>query len=208
MKKTLIFDFDGTLVDSFGLVFNCVNKLSQKYHYDVFENPDFWRSKSLKEIVSQDVDLNIISRLFFIRDIKKLMNQEYHTLSLFEGIHSLLIKLNRDYDIGIVTTNSSHNVQLILNKYHIDFISFIYADISIFGKSRALRRILKKNHLHQDNTIYIGDEQRDIESAVKSGVSSIAVSWGFNSRELLLTTHPTYIVDTIPELYTTIRNVL
>jgi phosphoglycolate phosphatase len=205
MKKTLIFDFDGTLIDSFGLAFECVNQLSEKYHYNTFDNPDFWRGKPLKDIVTQDVNLNFISTLFFIRDMRKMMKQHYDTLSFFEGLIPVLKELNKDYDMGIATTNNHNSVQLMLNKYKIDFFKFIYADISVFGKPQKLKYIIKKHHLSIENTLYIGDEQRDIEAANKAHLSSIAVTWGFNTRDLLLTSSPTYIVDTPQELYTVIN---
>lgn len=201
MKKTLIFDFDGTLVDSFGLAFDCVNQLADKYHYDKFDNPDFWRDKPLKDIVTQDVNLNFITTLFFIRDIKKLMNKYYSDLQFFDGIIPLLESISQEYNLGIMTTNSDSNVKMILEKSKVDCFKFIYTNVSVFGKSRKLKYIIKKYNLTSENVLYIGDEQRDIEAAHKVGLNSIAVSWGYNTKNLLLTSKPTFILDKPEDLY-------
>ncbi|MEY3470852.1 MAG: hypothetical protein RLZZ223_202 [Candidatus Parcubacteria bacterium] len=206
MKKTLIFDFDGTLIDSFGLAFECVNELADKYNYNKFDNPDFWRGKPLKDIVTQDVNLNFISTLFFIRDIRKLMKTKYSSLHFFDGIIPVLNNLSQEYDLGIATTNSRKSVNLMLEKYKVSCFKFIYADIPVFGKPKKLNYIMNKHSLSQEDVLYIGDEQRDIEAAKKVDLKSVAVSWGFNTRDLLLTSSPTFIIDNPDDLYDVIQN--
>lgn len=206
MKKTLIFDFDGTLIDSFGLAFNCVNELSNKYNYDKFKNPDFWRNKPLKDIITQDIHFNFISTLFFVRDIRKLMNKNYRSLNFFEGTIPVIFRLAKEYELIIATTNSRANVELMLEKNKVDCFKLIYSDISVFGKANKLKYIVKKHNLTLENTLYIGDEQRDIESAHKVGLNSMAVSWGFNTKNLLLKSNPTFIADSPDDLYNMINN--
>ena len=65
----------------------------------------------------------------------------------------------------------------------------------MFGKHRSLKRLLKTYHMKPAETIYIGDEVRDIEACRKAKVQIIAVTWGFNSKRILERAKPDFIAD-------------
>ena len=56
--------------------------------------------------------------------------------------------------------------------------------------------------------IYVGDETRDIEATKRAKIPVIAVRWGFNSREILLTLKPNKIADTPSELMSCLQQIL
>ena len=58
-----------------------------------------------------------------------------------------------------------------------------------------LKRIIKKYKIDKSQTYYIGDETRDIDAAKKNGVKSIAVTWGYNSEQVLLKYKPSFIAQ-------------
>lgn len=49
---------------------------------------------------------------------------------------------------------------------------------------------------------YVADEVRDIDAAKSSGINSIAVSWGFNSEDVLKKEKPDYLISNPQELIT------
>ncbi|WP_461204896.1 HAD hydrolase-like protein [Clostridium sp. DL1XJH146] len=63
----------------------------------------------------------------------------------------------------------------------------------IFKKQQLLNKYIKKNKLQHDEVIYIGDEISDIISCKASGVKSIAVTWGYDSVELIKSEKPDFI---------------
>ena len=65
---------------------------------------------------------------------------------------------------------------------------------------------MKKHNLDSSKTLYIGDEKRDIDASLAAPIPIIAVSWGFNSKTFLEKSNPTYIVNTVNELESTIEN--
>ena len=71
----------------------------------------------------------------------------------------------------------------------------VHGDISLFNKSNAIKKILDKNNLKPEETIYVGDEVRDIKAAKKAGIKICSVSYGFNSSELLELQKPDYLVN-------------
>jgi CRISPR-associated protein Cas8b1/Cst1 subtype I-B len=78
-----------------------------------------------------------------------------------------------------------------MNLYIFDFDGTI-ADI--------IKKVIKKDNTKYEKIFYVGDETRDIEAAKKAGIQSIAVSWGYLSREILEKYKPDYIIDNPKEL--------
>ena len=82
----------------------------------------------------------------------------------------------------------------------LDLFDFIDCDKSLFGKKRALNRLIKQKSLSLQRTYYVGDEVRDIEAAHGAKIHAIAVSWGFNSFDRLKLANPDYLISHIEEL--------
>ena len=61
----------------------------------------------------------------------------------------------------------------------------IVSDSSIFGKHVVLERLFEKHGLKKENTLYVGDEVRDVDACKKVGVEIITVAWGWNCVERL-----------------------
>jgi len=95
----------------------------------------------------------------------------------------------------ILTSNIEPAVRYILDKYQLDCFEGVYADTSIFKKHKKLKRLLEKHDLQAAETIYVGDEVRDIEACRKVGMPIVSVSWGFNNREKLSEVQPDHIAD-------------
>lgn len=55
--------------------------------------------------------------------------------------------------------------------------------------------LLRKYGIRPEETIYVGDETRDIEAARKTNIEIIAVSWGYNSKQLLEKQKPDFLID-------------
>jgi len=70
----------------------------------------------------------------------------------------------------------------------------------LFGKGKALKRILRAEKLERADVLYVGDEVRDIEAAQRAGVKCAAVTWGFHAADLLRTANPDFVLETPGEL--------
>ncbi len=200
--KLIIFDFDGTIADTLSLSIEIVNSLSSIYNYAKItdENISYLRTKSAQEIVK-------LSGIPFYKvpSVAIKFHKEFQVragdLKLFDGLRQVLEILSHNYELGILTSNSKSNVSNFLEKNNVStFFSFIVCNQGLFGKSSLLKKIIKKKELTNDEVIYVGDETRDIEAAHKSKIKSVAVSWGFNARDLLEKYKADVIVDTPAEL--------
>ncbi len=63
----------------------------------------------------------------------------------------------------------------------------------LFGKGRALRRIMRAERIRPAQVVYIGDEVRDMEAARSVGVTAVAATWGFQSEDVLRASGPAHV---------------
>lgn len=117
-------------------------------------------------------------------------------------IYPLLSELyrNEQFHLGILTSNTHQNVAQFLEKNELSFFEFISTGKSVFGKSHLINKIMRQRKVSKNDVCYVCDEIRDIEAAKKPGIKSIAVTWGYNTKDALIKENPDFIVDTPDEL--------
>ncbi|MGL4623235.1 MAG: HAD hydrolase-like protein, partial [Chroococcidiopsis sp.] len=117
-----------------------------------------------------------------------------------------LLELRKRVDkVGILSSNSKDNIFAFLELNDMDYLfDFIYTEAALFSKSRVIKKILKQEKIAPSESVYVGDETRDIEAAKRSKVTAIAVSWGFNSAAALEQYQPDFLIHQPAELITAI----
>lgn len=191
MIKYIVFDFDGTLADTFEII----RKIAKKEFENISDSDiELVRERGIKYVLKRK-KISYLQLPKMVLRATSLLKKEKE-LKLFEGITDLIKNLSKKYRLGIVSSNSEDNIIRTLEKYKIEkFFEFIYSDSSLFGKHLVLKRMCKKYNIHTSDIIYVGDEDRDIIAAKKVMIKNIAVTWGFNSRNRLKKVKPDFIVD-------------
>jgi HAD superfamily hydrolase (TIGR01549 family) len=191
MIKTIIFDFDGTIADTF----DGIKNIAKKELGASDEDFRFLKNNGLKSLFKKSkLPFWKIPKVTF-KVLSKLSKRK--NLKLFPEIIDLLNELKENYKFGIISSNSEENIREILKDHNIEnLFEFIYSESSLFGKSRVIKKVIKKYKFNLEDIIYVGDEDRDIIAAKRSKIKIIAVTWGFNSKEKLLREKPDYLVDT------------
>ncbi|MBE9045036.1 HAD hydrolase-like protein [Pleurocapsales cyanobacterium LEGE 10410] len=201
--KVILFDFDGTIADTYQAVANITNQLSTEFGYKALDREQLLLIKNLssREIVKQS-EISVFKLPFLVRRIRIELSKEIAGLDSIQNIEQVLFELQRrGYVLGIITSNIQENVDIFLAKNQLSSLfSFIHSSTSIFGKHRVINRVVREYKLNRSDVVYVGDETRDIRSARKSRVRAIAVSWGFNSAAILQKYQPDYLVDCPQEL--------
>lgn len=201
--KAILFDFDGTIADTYQAIANITNQLSTEFGYKALSKEELLLIKNLssREIIKLS-EISVFKLPFLVRRIRMELSKEIAELDSIAGIDRILRELkSQGHILGIVTSNNRENVDVFLAKNKLDYLfSYIYSGTALFGKHRVIARAIKENGLNKSDVIYVGDETRDIRSARKSGIPSIAVSWGFNAAEILAEHHPDYLVNRPAEL--------
>lgn len=196
-NKTLniIFDFDGTLADSFSAIIQKLVPQADEFKFRKINQDEI---AGLKDLTSREV-IKYLKIPFYklpaiLRHARECMRDESPLLSTFMNLPEVLKELHMDCSLGILTSNSSENVVSWLNRHKIAHLfTFIHTEFSYFGKKHMLKKLIKSCQMDPLQTFYIGDETRDIDAARKCKINSIAVSWGFNSETALIQSSPNYI---------------
>ncbi len=199
----LIFDFDGTLANTFAYGVEIFNEIAPAYG---LAEISLAKVQALRKLSTQEIlDELRISRVMAIKmgaQIRKILHSRMDQVEPIAGAREAILNLHREgFRLGILSSNSVGNIRAFLEKTEmLECFSFIEAGVSLFGKSTRIANVLRKNSLSPSEVIYVGDETRDIEAARKTNVSSLAVCWGANDREALKSEAPEFCIDDPAEL--------
>lgn len=194
--KVIIFDFDGTIADTLDAIVSITNRLALEFGYKQTTLEELAQLKNLnsRQIIDQS-GISIFKLPFLIRKVKAELSKEIQTLNPVPGMKEALTQLkNQGNSLGIITSNSKDNVMAFLETNNLqELFNFIYSGTT-FGKSKVINKLLKQENINPEEVIYVGDETRDIEAARKSNIKAIAVTWGFNSKQVLAEQSPDFLI--------------
>lgn len=175
----IIFDFDGTVADSFDFIVELLADAAGQPQMDGKQRQQL-RGRSMAAIGRQlGLSWWRLLRLFFSG--RRQMGAAMDQVKPFAGMPEIVEKLQAEgHELFIVSSNTVKNIRDFLHKNDMQthFLE-IYGSVGLFGKAPALRRLLKEHQLEKADTVYIGDEVRDVQAAHAVGIRVVAVSWGF-----------------------------
>lgn len=180
--KVLVFDFDGTLIDSADILFAVVSEYLPTFTKESYlkEIKDYFLHGSFREI------LRAIYYEFKLKPhskkIKTQINLKILDAMFVTGIKEVLTELkNRGVKLIILSSNYKENIESVLTKNELNLFEEVYGEGHLLSKFRTLKKIANANK--GADIYYIGDELRDIYAARKAGVPEVGVTWGLNKKE-------------------------
>ena len=200
-ERTIIFDFDGTLADTLPRIVAISNRLAPEYGYrPVLEEEIEWlRGKRSREVL-RHLKIPLFKVPTLALRLKAELQKEIHLVRPFASIRSVVGQLTLHYRLGIVTSNSVANVNQFLDANDMPYFEFVRSSAGLFRKGRVLHRVTHEHSLSKNETLYVGDEVRDIEAARACGIDTIAVAWGANRLDKLLEARPRFVAHRPEEL--------
>lgn len=208
-QKVIIFDFDGTIADTVDALVGIANRLAAEFGYAQItpEQLTLLRNFSSREIIKYS-GVSLIKIPFLVKKVKSELKNKIPELKPIPGIKEALIQLQQhDHKLGIITSNSRDNVTAFLGINELNnLFDFIYSGVTIFGKTTIINNVMRQKQFNPDAVIYVGDETRDIEASKKANIKVIAVTWGFNSSEILAKQNPDFLINHPTELLEIIKN--
>lgn len=200
--KAIIFDFDGTIADTFALVSEIALKLNDAlklFKKEEISIEDF-RNISSDDFISR-LDTPKYKLLYYLWKGRRLFGERVESLRAFNGIEECLKQLKaRGFKLAVVSSNSKSNVEKFLKANNLNYFDIVASPLLVFNKSAVIKRVMRKLNVLPDEVFYVGDETRDIEAAHAAGVTAVSVTWGYHFRKLLVRFAPDYTIDTPQEL--------
>jgi len=205
--KTILFDFDGTLADSFAIAVGIFNQLSGEFGYRPVREEEIPAARKMgARQVMQEFGIRATVMPALAQRGLRLLHARIQDIEPFAGIPEILAELkSQGHRLGILTSNSKDNVTAFLQRHDLEIFEFICSSSRLFGKAREIRRLLKEHKISPQDVVFIGDECRDIEAGHKAGIQMIAVTWGYNTPEALAALRPALMVDHPEEIPAQIR---
>lgn len=208
--KLFIFDFDGTLGDTKECVIASFQKAFVQNNLPKAPREHIIHTMGLSLPISfRQLTNNLLTDDMYDKLVSDY-RAAYHVFltqktQLFPEVKETLQKLKKKGIIlSIATSKKTELVKRNCEYLSIEsyFDLFIGDDMVIKKKPdpEMLHQTLKKLTVPIAQAVMIGDSTYDIEMGNAIGMDTIAVTWGAHTKELLLTTKPTYIIDTFHEL--------
>jgi len=201
MTKLVIFDYDGTIADSSSYAYDIYMTLMKRLGKPVMsaEAFDALRKKPMRARIKQaGIPFWRVPKL--IRMTKEIQRSYASQTHPYEGIIGLLKDLRTRAGLSIVSSNAPSNIHTFLKTQGIDFFDDIIGNRGVNGKAPALRKLVGRHGLNPSDVLYVADETRDIRAARKAGIRIIAVTWGYDHHELLLSQQADAVAHNTQEL--------
>jgi HAD superfamily hydrolase (TIGR01549 family) len=199
--KTLIFDFDGTIADSFETILGIFEELHARPKKLTPGEIAMLRGEPIRKIMKYlKIRRILVPRL--VVKAKRLLSVRMNDVHAFQYLPQIIRQLHRQgVPMYILSTNSQTNIEQFLKNNKLDgCFAKIYGNTGLFSKSSAIKKIVRRENLSRQECFYIGDEVRDIEAARNAKVTSVGVTWGFNNPQAIKSAKPDILVKKPKEL--------
>lgn len=214
-KKLIIFDFDGTLINSIPDIVLAINKMLS--HYDLvplpLEEVTLFVGNGAKTLVkrslaasmqNEDVSDEFLNEAFkiYFAAYKEVTCEETYT---YPSVVETLDYLNKKgYKMVICSNKPFGFIEPILEKLAIKnyFLYWIGEDSLSKKKPDAapLLHLASKMNVDVENCIMVGDSKNDILAAKNAGMESIGLTYGYNYNEHIADYNPTVVLDSFADL--------
>lgn len=223
MSKLVVFDVDGTILDSYTLFEKYVREYSQeqglpqpcvttiKRGYGNPHDHDFgWG-------VSREEQVRHLHATFKITDDYSMSGEAHHTPHLFDGVKEALTHLkDLRYELAIVTSKSAAPLRHLLEYHGVEKLfsaQRTYDDIHLRKEREKpepdmLHSVMRELKFVPDETVMIGDTTMDIRMGRAADTHTIGVTWGTHPREYLTGAGAHHIIEThFDDVISTIKKI-
>jgi phosphoglycolate phosphatase len=200
--RLVIFDFDGTLADSAEWTFGKLNEIGKRFgmRHVTPEEIEMLRGRSNRDVLGY-LGVPLWKLPSMVAEFRRQMAKEAGVIPLFPGVGDMLATLRAgQVRTAIVSSNAEENIRRILGAQNATLIDDFACGASMFGKARKLRAVVKRSGIAPVQTLFVGDETRDIEAAREAGIASGAVLWGYATSSILRAESPSRVFAAVHDV--------
>ncbi|HRY31143.1 MAG TPA: HAD family hydrolase [Candidatus Paceibacterota bacterium] len=205
MKKIILFDFDGVILDSFSPAYEASKmihpRMTEDEYREAFEgniNNPHSHTHECGDDCRKDID-------FFEKYIPLMKKRT----KIFDGMENVIKKLSENYILCIVSSTITLPIRKLLKKSTLEkYFNEILGNDVHKSKVEKIKMIMHKYKINKDDCIFVTDTLGDMKEARAVNIKSIGVSWGFHKIETLKKGSPEKIVNSPKELELAISEIL
>ncbi len=216
MIDTVIFDLDGTLIDTLHDLTDSINHVMRLHGFPERSVPEIrsFVGNGIPTLVRRSLPSGTPESTAVI--CTNEMNDYYKTHAKiktmpYEKISELLEELNKmKIKTAVVTNKSEPAAKILCNEFFFDKLTAVIGDNGKDALKPApdnVFRALKLLGSDKNSAIYVGDSDVDILTAQNANVKSVGVLWGFRDEATLKSCGADYIISAPTELITVIDSV-
>ncbi len=207
---TIIFDLDGTLLNTLTDLANSVNYAMERQGFPVHSEEAVRQmvGNGIYVLMEQAVPRGRECPAFdaCLKDFRE--HYEAHKKDFtkpFPGVMEFLEKANKaGYKMAVVSNKFDLAVKGLCRDFFYPYITTAIGESSQIARKPAPDTVfaaMQKLHSAPEHCVYVGDSDVDLATAKNAGISCISVSWGFRSREFLLSHGASTIADSMENLW-------
>ena len=205
-KKIVIFDLDGTLLNTIEDLTFSTNFALEQFGYEskTKEQVRSYVGNGVYKLIERAIpngrnNPNFETCLSLFK--ANYAANMYNKTKPYEGVLDLLayLKMN-NIKVAVVSNKFDLAVKELCEKYFSDYVDIAVGEDESHGISKkpspdSVFKVLKHFGMTSDDAIYVGDSEVDIQTALNSNLPCISVTWGFKDRDFLRHNGAEIIVD-------------
>lgn len=211
MYRLLIFDLDGTLLNTIDDLANASNYALSQFGFEVHEVDKYktFVGDGVYKLVDRMLPKEHRSEEVKIK-VKEAFDKYYKEHSLdctkpYEGILELLEYLKaRGVKVAVVSNKSHAFVSSLVKRIFGEYIQLAYGQregIPTKPDPFTVLEVIEKLGYQKEECIYIGDTNVDIYTGKNAGLKTVGVLWGFRTKQELIEAGADYIAKEVQDLY-------
>lgn len=207
--ENIIFDFNGTILDDLDICYNLLNEmlilkdhkpvsLDTYLHIFTFPVYDYYKKAGFNFEKEPKDDFKELSKYFYDK-----YYSNFHTLKVFDDVYSFLKNYHNKYNLYILSATNKSDLDRIISDLNMqDFFKDLIGTKDIYGKAKLDVAIdyFKANKIDFSKTMFIGDTLHDNDIAKYFNATSVLISRGHQSKDVLIKGNPDYIFDNMNQV--------
>ncbi|MCF0116637.1 MAG: HAD family hydrolase [Bacilli bacterium] len=206
MINAVIFDLDGTLLNTLSDLTDSLNVALQEYNFPTRTNEEVKEflgggirvlvHRALKEHPHSESDeKNVLAKMHEEYDCRKM-----HKTNAYLGVPELIRDLKAlNIKTAVLTNKLDDDAKDIIYHYFgedaFDVICGKKDGMLPKPDPTSLFELIKELRMHQEEVIFVGDSDVDMQTALNAGVKKIGVLWGYRELNILQAYEPDYLVN-------------
>ncbi len=210
--KSVMFDLDGTLLDTVGGIANAVNITMREFGYPVHskENVRSFINNGAYKLIQRALPKEIQEddhsvKKVLARYTKIYFDNAYVDTHVYDGCTELLQRLKAEgYRLAVVSNKPDDSARAMTHRYFgncFEYISGTGQGLPTKPEKACIDKALEALGADRKSLLYVGDSVVDVQTAHNSGLLCAGVTWGFHGTRGFGDETPDFYADNARELY-------